>query len=372
MNPTNSINSTNDERFMEIALDLARKGEGAVNPNPITGAVVVKNGVIIGRGYHKAFGGPHAEVFALEEAGENAHGATLYVTLEPCCHHGKTPPCTRLIVDAGIKRAVIACRDPNPLVNGQGIGHLHEAGIEVTEGVLEEEAKRLNEIFFKFITTHLPFVQLKLAMSLDGKIATRTGDSKWITGEASRREAHRLRRKFAAVLVGLKTVIVDDPRLTVRHVLGKDPIRVVLDGQGKIAVEATLLRDAGRTIIATTAMSRDKEQALLDLGVEVWRLPADQGQVDLKSLLKRLGEEGIDSVLVEGGGETAASFLSARLVDKVSLFIAPIIIGGRDAVPAVGGIGSEYVFEGILLHDIEVEQVGQDTLYTGYLERRKK
>ena len=372
MNPTNSINSTNDERFMEIALELARRGEGWVNPNPITGAVVVKNGVIIGRGYHKAFGGPHAEVFALKEAGENTRGATLYVTLEPCCHHGKTPPCTRLIVDAGIKRAVIACRDPNPLVNGQGIGHLHEAGIEVTEGVLEEGAKRLNEIFFKFITTHLPFVQLKLAMSLDGKIATRTGDSKWITGEASRREAHRLRRKFAAVLVGLKTVIVDDPRLTVRHVLGKDPIRVVLDGQGKIAVEATLLRDAGRTIIATVAMSRDKEQALLDLGVEVWRLPADQGQVDLKSLLKRLGEEGIDSVLVEGGGEAAASFLSARLVDKVSFFIAPIIIGGHDAVPAVGGIGSEYVFEGILLHDIEVEQVGQDTLYTGYLERRKK
>ncbi|MCK4391312.1 bifunctional diaminohydroxyphosphoribosylaminopyrimidine deaminase/5-amino-6-(5-phosphoribosylamino)uracil reductase RibD, partial [Candidatus Bipolaricaulota bacterium] len=230
MNPTNSINSTNDERFMEIALELARRGEGWVNPNPITGAVVVKNGVIIGRGYHKAFGGPHAEVFALKEAGENTRGATLYVTLEPCCHHGKTPPCTRLIVDAGIKRAVIACRDPNPLVNGQGIGHLHEAGIEVTEGVLEERAKRANEIFFKFITTHLPFVQLKLAMSLDGKIATRTRDSKWITGEASRREAHRLRRKFASVLVGLKTVIVDDPRLTVRHVLGKDPIRIVLDG----------------------------------------------------------------------------------------------------------------------------------------------
>ncbi|HCP32403.1 TPA: bifunctional diaminohydroxyphosphoribosylaminopyrimidine deaminase/5-amino-6-(5-phosphoribosylamino)uracil reductase RibD [Candidatus Acetothermia bacterium] len=372
MDPTNSINSTNDGRFMEIALELAERGEGSVNPNPITGALVVKNEVIIGRGYHKAFGGPHAEVFALKEAGENARGATLYVTLEPCCHHGKTPPCTRLIVDAGIKRAVIACRDPNPQVNGQGISHLREAGIDVTEGVLEEEAKRLNEIFFKFITTHLPFVQLKLAMSLDGKIATRTGDSKWITGEASRREAHRLRRKFASVLVGLKTVTVDDPRLTVRHVFGKDPIRIVLDGQGKIAVEATLLHEEGRTIIATAAMSQDREQALLNLGVEVWRLPKDQGRVDIRSLLQRLGAEGIDSVLVEGGGETAASFLSARLVDKVSLFIAPIIIGGRNAVPAVGKIGSEYVFEGIRLHDIEVEQVGQDTLYTGYLERRKK
>jgi diaminohydroxyphosphoribosylaminopyrimidine deaminase/5-amino-6-(5-phosphoribosylamino)uracil reductase len=362
----------NDERFMEIALKLARRGEGSVNPNPITGALVVKDGVIIGQGYHKAFGGPHAEVFALKEAGENARGATLYVTLEPCCHYGKTPPCTRRIIDAGIKRAVIACRDPNPQVNGQGIGHLREAGIDVKEGVLEEEAKRLNEIFFKFITTHLPFVQLKLAMSLDGKIATRTGDSKWITKEASRREAHRLRRKFAAVLVGLKTVIADDPRLTVRHVFGKDPIRIVLDGQGKIAVEATLLREAGRTIIATAAMSQDKEQALLNLGVEVWRLPKDQGRVDIRSLLQRLGAEDIDSVLVEGGGETAASFLGARLVDKVSFFIAPIIIGGRDAIPAVGGIGSAYVSEAIWLHDIEVEQVGKDTLYTGYLERRKK
>lgn len=362
----------NDEHFMQIALELARNGEGAVNPNPIAGAVVVKDGRIIGRGYHREFGGPHAEVFALDEAGGQARGATMYVTLEPCCHHGKTPPCTSRIIEAEIARVVIACQDPNPMVNGEGIARLQEAGINVVKGVLEEEALRTNEIFFKFITTGIPFVQLKLAMSLDGKIATATGDSKWITGKASRVEAHRLRRRFAAVLVGVETVIADDPQLTVRHVPGKDPIRIVLDRQGRIPAGSRLLREKGRTIVVTATVLKEKEEALLALGAQVWRLSGEKGQLDLRSLLRCLGEQGIDSLLVEGGGETVASFLEASLVDRVSFFIAPILLGGKGAVPAVGGSGVERVAEGIRLKDVEVEWIGEDLLYSGYPERRNR
>jgi diaminohydroxyphosphoribosylaminopyrimidine deaminase/5-amino-6-(5-phosphoribosylamino)uracil reductase len=351
---------------MHLALDLARQGEGWTRPNPIVGAVVVKDGEIIGKGYHHRFGGPHAEVFALEEAGEEARGATMYVTLEPCSHYGKTPPCADRIIKAGISRVVIACRDPNPLVNGRGIEKLRAAGIEVKEGVREQEAHKANEIFFKFITTGIPFVQLKLAMSLDGKIATRTRDSKWITGEEARKEVHRLRRKFASVLVGANTVIADDPHLTVRYVEGKNPVRIVLDGQGRIPLAATLLHEEGRTIVATATMPSEREKSLVSLGAEVWRIPGKEGKVDLHQLLQRLGEEKLDSLLSEGGGETAAAFLEADLVDKVSFFIAPIIIGGRDAVPAISGAGVAQVADALRLRDTEVTKVGEDFLLTGY------
>ncbi len=354
---------------MRIALDLARKGEGEVNPNPLVGAVVVRNREIVGQGYHHSFGGPHAEVFALDEAGDMASGATLYVTLEPCSHHGKTPPCTERIIAAKIARVIIACRDPNPLVNGHGIERMRAAGIEVTEGVLEEEARRANEIFFKFITTGRPFVQLKLAESLDGKIATRTGDAKWISGADSRTEVHRLRRRFAAVLVGVGTVIADDPRLTVRHVAGKDPLRIVLDGHGRIPLATTILREEERMIVVTATMAREKEEALLSLGAEVWHLPRKEGDIDLSAFLQRLGEENIDSLLVEGGGETTAAFLEADLVDKVAFFIAPILIGGRAATPAIGGTGVEQVSEAQHLRQIEIERIGEDLLVTGYPER---
>ena len=378
MDHTNPVNSTNpttpmnsiDERFMRMALDLARKGEGETNPNPLVGAIVVRNGEVVGQGYHHSFGGPHAEVFALNEAGDAARGATLYVTLEPCSHHGKTPPCTERIIEANIARVIIACRDPNPLVNGHGIERMRAAGIEVKEGVLEEEARRANEIFFKFITTGRPFVQLKLAESLDGKIATRTGDAKWISGADSRTEVHRLRRRFAAVLVGVETVIADDPRLTVRHVEGKNPLRIVLDGRGRIPLEATLLRgEEGSTIVVTATMEGEKEEALISLGTKVWRFPEEGGCVDLSAFLQRLGEEKIDSLLVEGGGETAAAFLEADLIDKVAFFIAPILIGGRDAIPAIGGVGAESVAGGGHVHDIEIERIGEDLLVTGYPER---
>ena len=365
MNPTNSI----DERYMRLALDLAHKGAGYTTPNPIVGAVVVKDGKIVGQGYHHEFGGPHAEVFALEEAGERACGATIYVTLEPCSHYGKTPPCADRIIQARISRAVVACRDPNPLVNGEGIRKIRAAGIEVTEGVLEKEARRANEIFFTFVATGLPFVQLKLAESLDGKIATHTGDSKWISGDRSRTEVHRLRRRFAAILVGANTVINDDPLLTVRHVEGPNPVRIVLDGRGRIPLDARMLSAEGRTIVATATMPENKETSLRERGVEIWCLPSDDGKVDLQALLSRLGKENLDSLLIEGGGETAAAFLDAGLVDKVSFFIAPMIIGGRDGVPAVGGEGVAQVADALRLRDVNITRCGDDIMINGYPRR---
>ncbi len=367
-NPTNSTNPANsiDEHYMRLALQLAHKGEGWTNPNPIVGAVVVKDEKIVGQGYHHKFGGPHAEVFALEKAGEQARGGTVYVTLEPCSHYGKTPPCADLIIRAGITRAVVACRDPNPLVNGHGIEKMRDAGIKVTEGVLEDEAQRENEIFFKYIETGLPFVQLKLAQSLDGKIATRSGDSKWISGEESRIEVHRLRRKFAAILAGANTVINDDPLLTVRHVEGPNPVRIVLDGRGRVPLDAQMFAAPGRTIVATASMPEETEAKLRARGVEVWRLPSDNNRVDLRALLERIGKENLDSLLIEGGGETAATFLEEGLVDKVAFFIAPLIIGGRDAVPAVGGVGVAQVADALRLCDVDITRLGEDFLLTGY------
>jgi len=362
MNRTNSA----DEGYMRLALELSRNGEGWTRPNPIVGAVVVKDGRIVGQGWHKRFGGPHAEVFALKEAGEEARGATIYVTLEPCSHHGKTPPCTERIIEAGISRVVVACRDPNPLVDGRGIERLRAAGIAVAEGVLEDEARRSNEIFFKFIRTGLPFVQIKLAQSLDGRIATRTGDSRWITGRLARTEVHRLRRRFASVLVGAETAIEDDPLLTVRHVEGPDPARIVLDGRGRIPLERRMFSEDGRTIVVTATMPEEREENLRARGVEVWRIPGDGDRVDLSALLSRLGEEGIDSLLVEGGGETAAAFLEEGLVDKVALFIAPIIVGGKGSVPAVGGTGAERIADALRLRDVRLRFLGDDLYLTGY------
>jgi len=356
----------NDTEWMRLALDLAELGEGAVHPNPLVGAVVVHDGCVVGRGYHRRFGGPHAEVFALDEAAEAARAATLYVTLEPCCHHGKTPPCTDRIIAAGIRRVVLAAGDPNPAVDGGGIRCLRAAGIEVAEGVLCEEAERQNEIFFAFARRRRPFVQLKLAISVDGRIATKAGDSRWISSEASRIEAHRLRRRFMAVGVGVRTVLQDDPLLTVRHVVGPDPVPVVLDRIGRFPVSARLLRAHASPIVATASMPDTVERELRSHGARVWRLAREDGGVDLGRLLERLAEEGIDSLLIEGGGETAAAFLDANAVDKVSLFIAPILIGGRGAVPAVGGPGVERIVDAWRLERVAITRLGDDILYTGY------
>ncbi len=366
-----NYSDSKDEHYMRLALELAHKGIGYTNPNPIVGAIVVKEGRIVGRGYHHQFGGPHAEVYALEQAKQDAAGATIYVTLEPCSHHGKTPPCVDRIIEAGISRAVIACRDPNPLVNGEGVRKMVEAGIKVTEGVLEAEARKANEIFFKYIRTKMPFVQLKLAESLDGRIATHAGDSKWISGIEARKEVHRLRARFSAILVGVNTVIKDDPLLTVRHVEGPNPVRIVVDGSGMMPHEASMLSCEGRTIVTTTNMSSEKEALLRERKVDVWRLAYQEDErVDLQILLSRLASEGIDSVLVEGGGETAALFLERGLVDKVSMFIAPIIIGGRDSIPAVAGEGVEKVTDALRLHRVSIRRFEDDIMIDGYLEAK--
>jgi diaminohydroxyphosphoribosylaminopyrimidine deaminase/5-amino-6-(5-phosphoribosylamino)uracil reductase len=353
-----------DAEWMRLALELAALGEGDVHPNPLVGAVVVSQDRVVGRGYHRRFGGPHAEIFALDEAGNAASDATLYVTLEPCCHHGKTPPCTDRIIAAGVRRVVIAARDPNPEIDGGGIACLRGAGIEVIEGILSDEAERQNEIFFTFVRRRRPFVQLKLAVSLDGRIATKTGDSRWISSEASRTEGHRLRRKFMSVLVGVQTVLSDDPLLTVRHVVGPNPVPVVLDRRGRCPPTARLLGEHPSPIVATA--TADVEQKLCSGGARIWRLSDGAGGIDLRRLLADLAESGIDSVLIEGGGETAAAFLNAGLVDKVSLFIAPILIGGRGAVPAFGGTGAERVSDALQLERVTTEWFGPDLLYSGY------
>jgi len=359
-----------DERFMRRALELAKRGEGWTNPNPLVGAVIVKDGRIVGEGYHERFGGPHAEAVALEAAGEEAEGSDLYVNLEPCVHWGKTPPCVERIISAKVKRVIVATRDPNPLVNGKGIARLQEAGIEVALGILEEEAERLNEPFFKFITTGRPLVVLKLALSLDGKIATRSGDSKWISNERSRELVHRLRNRYMAVLVGINTVLKDDPRLTARleGLRTKDPLRVILDSRGRLPLEARVLNldSEAPTVVATTElMPKKKEEALLSRGAIVWRFAAQDDKVDLDELWKRLGEEGIDSLLVEGGATVATSFIEAGLVDKLIFFIAPKIIGGAGIT--IGGEGVARIAEARQLRDISVRMLDGDVVYEGYL-----
>ncbi|MDD5264341.1 MAG: bifunctional diaminohydroxyphosphoribosylaminopyrimidine deaminase/5-amino-6-(5-phosphoribosylamino)uracil reductase RibD, partial [Candidatus Bipolaricaulis sp.] len=259
-----------DREWMRLALDLAELGEGDVNPNPLVGAVVVRDERVVGRGYHRRFGGPHAEVHALDEAADAARGATLYVTLEPCCHFGKTPPCTDRILAAGVQRVVVATTDPNPIISGRGLATLRAAGIEVVEGVLAEAALRQTEIFRKYITTGLPFVHLKLATSLDGRIATKTGDARWISGEASRIRAHRLRRRNAAILVGIGTVLSDDPTLDVRHVFGRSPTPIVLDAYGRLPLTARLVATGLSPIVAAAAVSPDRRSALGQAGCRVW------------------------------------------------------------------------------------------------------
>ncbi len=356
----------NDERWMQQALKLAELGLGTVNPNPLVGAIVVKDGHAVGRGAHLAFGGPHAEAFALDEAGERARGATLYVTLEPCCHHGKTPPCTDRILAAGIRCVVYAIDDPNPQVCGKGAGILRAAGLEVRSGVLKDAAETQNEIFLTFTRRGTPFVELKLAMSLDGRIAAKTGDAKWITGEASREQGHRLRRKHSAIVVGVETVVQDDPRLNVRHVTGKDPVPLVLDSNGRIPLSSKLLQAPSSAIVATCAMPEGIQRQIEATGARVWRLPAEDVRVSIPALLRRMADASLDSLLVEGGGEVAAAFVEAGTVDKVSFFYAPILVGGRDAVPAIGGTGVDRITDALRLERVTTRRLGEDLYLIGY------
>lgn len=363
-----------DNKYMKRALELAKKGAGYTNPNPLVGAVIVKDERIIGEGYHKVYGSHHAEVNAFLNAAEDVKGATMYVTLEPCSHYGKTPPCTKAIVEKGIKKVIIGLKDPNPLVAGKGIKILEDAGIEVITGVLEEEGRRLNEIFLKYITTKLPFCIMKTAMTLDGKVATHTNASKWITGALSRRYVHELRHRVAGIMVGIGTVLTDDPSLTARLEDGKgsDPIRIVVDSSARISLEARVLnlQSDKRTIMAVTEKAdKAKLKALEEKGAEIIITPSKGGKVDLSLLMKELGERKIDSVLLEGGSELNYAALEEGIVDKVNAFIAPKIIGGNTAKTPVGGQGKAYMNEAINLKAIDIQRFGDDIMIEGYIEK---
>ena len=361
-----------DEDYMREALRIARYAEGRTSPNPLVGAVIVRDGRIIAEGWHRKAGTPHAEIHALRMAGDLARGATLYVTLEPCSHYGRTGPCAKAVAEAGIARVVVAMQDPNPKVAGRGMEMLRAAGVEVRCGVLATEAARLNEVFLHWITTGLPFVALKTAMTLDGKIATHTGDSQWITGEASRLRVHELRDRYDAILVGIGTVLHDDPSLTTRlpDRQGKNPLRIVLDSMARTPRAAKLLTDgAAPTLIAVTARApQERVAALRQAGAEV--LVCGEGsRVDAQALLKALGEREISSVFVEGGGRVNASLLAAGLVDKVYAFVAPKLVGGRDALTPVEGTGVERLSDAVTLTELAAETVGEDVLLTGYVRK---
>jgi len=358
---------------MLMALRLAAKAQGRTSPNPMVGAVVVREGVVIARGYHRKAGEPHAEAIALAKAGEAARGATLYVTLEPCTHTGKrTPPCAPQVVQSGVARAVIAMTDPNPKVAGGGVKALQGAGIEVSTGVLEAEAKKLNEAYAKHILKGMPFVTLKIAQTLDGMIATASGESKWITGEEARREAHLLRDGNDAILVGINTVLKDDPALTTRVPKGRDPLRVIVDSRLRIPLKAKVLTQSSSapTIIAALARApKAKQLALQRAGIEVIIVKEKEGRVDLRDLMKRLGKREVTSVLIEGGSEINASALKAGIVDKVVIFVAPMLLSGRDSVSSIGGASPARLSNAVKLRDMTMRQVGTDLMIEAYVAR---
>jgi diaminohydroxyphosphoribosylaminopyrimidine deaminase / 5-amino-6-(5-phosphoribosylamino)uracil reductase len=363
--------SKTDIQYVKQALRLARKGVGRTSPNPMVGAVVVRKGVVVGQGFHHKAGGPHAERIALEQAGEKARRATLYLNLEPCNHFGRTPPCARLILEKGIKRVVFGMTDPNPTVQGGGAEWLRSQGIEVVQGVLEPECRRLNEFFIKWITTGLPFVILKAAASLDGRIATRTGDSKWISHERSRRLVHQMRNQVDGVLVGIGTIVQDDPLLTVRLPKGKikDPLRIVIDPRLRISRKAQLLNDSGKTLIVCGhQVPTTRKKALESQGVEIVSLPEREGRISIKALLALLGRRGIGSLLVEGGAGVYGSFLMERQLDKLVLFLAPCLIGGQKAKGMIGGTGVTKVTEALRFKEIKVKTWFGDILVEAYPE----
>lgn len=360
-----------DEKFMQEALALARNAEGRTSPNPMVGAVIVRDGHVIAGGWHRKAGTPHAEVHALKMAGSLAKGATLYVTLEPCAHYGRTGPCAKAVAAAGIKRVVIAMQDPNPLVAGKGIKILKAAGVEVKCGVLEKEAIALNEVFLKWITTRLPFVVLKTAMSLDGKIATVTGKSQWITNELARMRGHEYRDRYDSIMVGIGTVLKDNPSLTTRlkDRQGKNPIRIVLDSLARTPLSANVVADKkARTIIAvTSAAPRQRVEALAKAGAEILVAGSDN-KVNIAELMQKLGKLEICSILVEGGGQVNFSLLQAGMVDKVQAFIAPKLIGGQNAITPVEGAGFSELNAAVELERVSTEMLADNILVTGYVK----
>jgi len=363
---------------MRLALRLARKGAGTTSPNPMVGAVVVRGGRVVGTGYHRKAGEPHAEVLALRNAGKNARGATLYVTLEPCNHFGKTPPCTEAVLKAGVRRVVVGMKDPNPLVSGRGIRRLRRAGIPVEVGEFGDACRELNAPFCKYITSRRPFVILKGALTLDGKIATSSGDSRWITSPESRREVHRLRRDVDAVMVGIGTVLRDDPLLNSRLPRtkpGRQPLRIVVDSRLRVPLKSRLVQTASQyptLIAATRAASPSKIRLLEKRNVEVWVLPKDsRGKVNLKIFMKRLAGRAIVSVLLEGGAQVSASALKAGLVDRFLFFFAPKIIGGVKAPGVIGGEGARRLREAIPLELLRIRRIGPDLLVEAKIAQKE-
>ena len=361
-----------EEKFMKMAIELAKKGKGKVNPNPLVGAVIVKNGEIIGQGYHSKYGGNHAEIEAINNATDDVKGATIYVTLEPCFHYGKTPPCVDKLISLGISKVVIGHLDPNPLVSGKSIEKLKSLGIEVKVGVLEEECLKLNEVFIKYIKTKLPYVVLKSGVSLDGKIATKTGESKWITGATSRAKVNELRSELRGIMVGVNTVIIDDPTLNCNIDGGRNPIRIILDSNLRIPLDSKILKTAYKyeTIIATTKnIDLNKKALVEELKAKVITIDSINNKVDLNKLMIKLGEMKIDSILLEGGGEVNYSALEAGIIDKLMLFMAPVIIGGKESKTFVEGKGIDLLTNSFKTSNLKIEYLGEDILITSYIRR---
>ncbi|MDE6425197.1 MAG: bifunctional diaminohydroxyphosphoribosylaminopyrimidine deaminase/5-amino-6-(5-phosphoribosylamino)uracil reductase RibD [Ruminococcus sp.] len=360
----------NHENYMNIALELAEKGMGFVSPNPMVGAVIVRDGKIIGSGWHRKYGELHAERNAFADCTEDCSGADMYVTLEPCCHHGKTPPCTDIIIEKKIRRVFIGSSDPNPKVAGKGVRILREHGIEVTEGVLKEQCDRLNEIFFHYITTGKPFVTMKYAMTMDGKIACRTGLSKWITEEPARQYVQYERLRHSAIMVGVGTVIADNPMLNCRLENGRNPVRIVCDTNLRIPPECNIVRTAKEipTIIATCSDDMEKINQYENSGCRVMMVKKSGNHIDLNDLINKIGAEKIDSILLEGGGELNYSALKAGIVNKIQAYIAPKIFGGKTAQTAVSGLGVDTPEDAFRIERTAIKRIGDDFLIEGWVK----
>lgn len=374
MNRKNGDFLSYDEKYMRLAMQLAGNAIGRTSPNPLVGAVIVKDNRVVGCGWHRKAGTPHAEVHALNQAGELAQGADVYVTLEPCAHYGKTPPCAKALVEAKVKNVYGGLLDVNPKVAGKGFKILEDAGIHVEYGFLQDELRKQNEVFFKWIEHKKPFVVLKAAMTLDGKIATATGQSKWITNETSRAYGYKLRDIYDGIMVGINTVIEDNPMLTARVDGGKNPIRIVVDSSLKIDINANVVQDkSAKTIVATTDKAdKDKILKLQAQDVDVIVVDKDKNdKVDIEKLLDILGQQNICSILVEGGATLSGSFVAKKLVDKVYFFIAPKIIGGKEAKTPVAGTGILNLQEALALKDIQIEKLEEDILIIGRVDKDK-
>ncbi len=360
----------NDDDYMKIALQLAKRGCGWTSPNPMVGAVIVKDGQIIGQGWHEKYGGLHAERNALASCTQSLAGATMYVTLEPCCHYGKQPPCVDAILQSGIRRVVTGSADPNPLVAGKGISGLRAHGVEVTEHVLQQECDALNQVFFHYIATGRPFVSMKYAMTMDGKIATYTGASKWVTGDIARNHLQYQRHRFRGIMVGVGTILADDPLLTCRMSNGRNPVRIICDTHLRTPLQAQIIATAKQTqtIIATCCTDEKRQEKYRQAGCRIFCVNEEKGHVDLKQLMEQLGQEQIDSVLLEGGGTLNWAALESGIVQQVQAYIAPKLFGGKDAKTPVEGIGVPSPERAFFLKNSRMEQLGKDFLIESEVE----